>query len=131
MDNEYRYTVGGLGNVVLEGIEKCTDDHGEECVTIPRINELHNVIATCILKRQFGMTGAELKFLRTLMGMTQAELGKVVNREAQTIGRWERSEFQDDPNAEAILRLVAGGTLAVGTRSAYRDCGWLVYPNGS
>ncbi|PCJ59362.1 MAG: transcriptional regulator [Rhodospirillaceae bacterium] len=111
MDNAYRYTASGLDNVVLVDLKKCTDDHGEECVIIPSINKLHNAIAADILKRRSGMMGAELKFLRTLMGITQAELGKIVNREAQTIGRWERGEFEDDPNAEAIIRLVTAERL--------------------
>jgi transcriptional regulator with XRE-family HTH domain len=111
MEKEYRYTECGLDNVVLVGLEECTDDLGENCVTIPRINKLHEAIAMSVLTRRGGMTGAELKFLRTLMGMTQAELGKIVDRDAQTIGRWERGEFENDPNAETIIRLVAAERL--------------------
>jgi len=125
MENEYRYTASGLDNVILVGLKKVKDDHGEECVTIPNINKLHEAIAMNILKRNGGMTGAELKFLRTLMGMTQAELGKIVNREAQTIGRWERSEFEDDPNAEAIIRLVAAERLSLNLDAPIQDVtGW-------
>lgn len=78
-----------------------------------------------VLKRHGGMTGAELKFLRTLMGMTQAELGKIVNREAQTIGRWERGEFENDPNTEAIIRLVAAERLSLKLDAPTEDVtGW-------
>ena len=125
MKNEYRYTASGLNNVVLVGLKVCTDDHGEKCVTIPKINKLHEAIAMSILTRRGGMTGAELKFLRTLMGMTQAELGKIVNRDAQTIGRWERGEFEDDPNAEAIIRLVAAERLQLKLDAPTEDVtGW-------
>lgn len=111
MSAEYRYTACGLDNVILVGLDECVDDHGEHCVTIPKVNMLHKAIAMGILKRQGGMTGAELKFLRTMMGLTQAELGKIVNREALTIGRWERGQFENDPNAETIIRLVAAERL--------------------
>jgi transcriptional regulator with XRE-family HTH domain len=53
------------------------------------------------------MTGPELRFIRTEMGMTQAELAKVVHHDAQSIGRWEHSEFAIDQTAEALSRLLA------------------------
>jgi transcriptional regulator with XRE-family HTH domain len=125
MEKEYRYMASGLDNVILVGLEECTDDHGEKCVTIPNINMLHEAIARSILVRRGGMTGPELKFLRSLMGMTQAELGKIVNREALTIGRWERGEFENDPNAEAIIRLVAAERLALDLSAPIEEVtGW-------
>jgi len=125
MNKEYRYTASGLDNVILVGLSECTDDHGEKCVTISHINKLHEAIAISVLTRRGGMTGQELKFLRTLMGMTQAELGKIVNREALTIGRWERGEFENDPNAEAIIRLVAAERLQLKLDAPIEDVtGW-------
>ena len=125
MENEYRYKASGLDNVILVGLPECVDDNGEKCVTIPNINQLHTAIAMNILKRHGGMIGPELKFLRTLMGMTQAELGKIVKREAQTIGRWERGEFEDDANAEAIIRLVAAERLQLDLDAPIEDVtGW-------
>jgi transcriptional regulator with XRE-family HTH domain len=53
------------------------------------------------------MTGPELRFIRTEMGMTQAELAKVVHHDAQSVGRWERNEFPIDQTAEALIRLLA------------------------
>jgi DNA-binding transcriptional regulator YiaG len=55
--------------------------------------------------REAGMTGPELRFIRTEMGMTQAV--KVVHHDAQSIGRWDRSEFAIDQTAEALIRLLA------------------------
>jgi DNA-binding transcriptional regulator YiaG len=125
--NQYRYTSSGLDNVLLEGLAVCQDDEGETCVTIPNINQLHTVIAKSIITRRTGMSGKELKFLRSLMGMTQAELAKVVNRDAQTIGRWERGEFDNDPNAEALIRLVAAERLSLSIDAPIEDLsGWCV-----
>lgn len=125
MENEYRYTASGLDNVVLVDLPQCIDDNGDKCVTIPRINMLHKAIAAGIVLRNVGMSGAELKFLRTLMGLTQAELGKIVNRDAQTIGRWERAEFENDPNCEAIIRLVAAERLQLDVKAPIEEVtGW-------
>lgn len=127
MAKEYRYTASGLDNVVLVGLPECVDDEGETCVTIPNINQLHEAIAKSILTRPNGMSGQELKFLRTLMGMTQAELAKIVNRDTQTIGRWERNETENEQNAEAIIRLVAAERLSIDLNAPIEDVsGWCV-----
>lgn len=127
MSNEYRYKSSGLDNVVLVGLPECIDDDGEPCITIPHINELHKAIATSVVSRDGGMSGAELRFLRTMMGLTQAELAKAVNRDAQTIGRWERQEFENDPNAEALIRLIAIQRLALGLDKPVEEiAGWCV-----
>jgi DNA-binding transcriptional regulator YiaG len=127
MNKEYRYTESGLDNVILVDLPECVDDEGDTCVTIPRINMLHKAIAAGIVTRIGAMDGAEMKFLRTMMGMTQAELAKIVNRDAQTIGRWERGEFSNDPNAEAIVRLVAAQRLQLEVNAPIEDVtGWCV-----
>lgn len=53
------------------------------------------------------MAGKELRFLRTEMGMTQAELADMIHRESLTISRWERNENPIDPNAETLIRKYA------------------------
>ena len=67
------------------------DDAGEQVVTIRNVAGLHKAIATAIVMKRANMTGKELRFLRTEMGMTQAELADVVHREAachQPLGAW-------------------------------------------
>jgi DNA-binding transcriptional regulator YiaG len=127
MTNEYHYTTIGLDNVYLVDLPQCVGDDGDTCTKIERINLLHKAIAAAILKRKGSMNGPELKFLRTLMGMTQAELAKVVNRDAQTIGRWERKESDNDPNAEALIRLVAAERLQIDLNAPTEDvAGWCI-----
>ena len=104
---DYNYTASGLDNVTLVGMNCVCDDDGEECITIPNINGLHKAIAEAIVNRPRGMGGKELRFLRTLMGKTQAELGVEVHREGLAIGRWERGQNPIEPNAEALIRLMA------------------------
>lgn len=109
----YRYTECGLDNVVIEGIAIHTDDDGDECVEIPRIHALHRTIAEGIINHEKGMTGQELRFLRTEMGMTQSELAKLVHRERVTVSRWERSECEIDSTGEALVRLQAAQKLGI------------------
>ncbi len=127
MMKEYRYTASGLDNVVLVGLSECVDDDGDACVTIPNINELHRAIAAGIVTHPNGISGKEMRFLRTEMGMTQAELAKVVSREPLAIGRWERGEHPIDPNAEALIRLLARDRLRLDLNAGVDEIsGWCV-----
>ncbi|GJE41300.1 helix-turn-helix domain-containing protein [Methylobacterium soli] len=125
--NAYRYTESGLTNVIIEGATLVHDDAGEECVTIPNINGLHKAIAHGIVTKRSAITGSELRFLRTEMGLTQAELAAIVHREPLAVSRWERNEFEIDSNAEAIIRLEAIETLGLPRDAGVRDiAGWCV-----
>lgn len=105
--NEYRYVECGLDNVFIVGVSFLKDDAGEEVVTIRNVNGLHKAIAYGIVTRDSMMNGREMRFLRTEMGLTQAELASIIHREPLTISRWERGETEIDSNAETLVRLHA------------------------
>ncbi|OHV78433.1 helix-turn-helix domain-containing protein [Mesorhizobium sp. ORS 3428] len=109
----HHYTESGLLNVYISGIAVEVDDDGDEIITIPAINELHSVIATGIVNHAKGMSGDELRFLRSEMGLTQAELATLVHRDKQSVGRWERNEIEIDSSAEALVRRLAIEKLAL------------------
>lgn len=122
----YNYTESGLENVYVEGAQFVTDDAGEECITIPNINGLHRAIASGIIRQRSGMTGREMRFLRTEIGLTQAELAVLVHREALAISRWERGENPIDSNAEAIIRLFAAQKLDLPPIDVGDIAGWCI-----
>jgi transcriptional regulator with XRE-family HTH domain len=117
MTKAHHYTESGLLNVYIEGIAVEIDDEGDEIVTIPAVNELHRTIALGIVSHAKGIAGEELRFLRTEMGLTQAELAALVHRDKQTIGRWERNEIEIDSSAEALLRRFAIEKLELPTET--------------
>jgi DNA-binding transcriptional regulator YiaG len=104
---DYRYDECGLDNVILKDMPVCTADDGEEVVTIRNVNLLHKILAAQVAAKPTGLVGKEIKFLRTEMEMTQAELGSMVGRDAQTVGRWERGETAIEQAHEMILRAAA------------------------
>lgn len=105
--NRHHYTECGLKNVFINGLEFVVDDEGDEIITIPAVNELHRVIALGIVSHKHGISPDELRFLRTEMGYTQAELATLVHHDKQSVGRWERGEFEIDGSAETIIRRLA------------------------
>jgi DNA-binding transcriptional regulator YiaG len=121
----YRYTDSGLDNVTIVGVDFPMDDAGEECIIIRNINGLHKAIAHGIVTRRNSMNGKELRFLRTELGMTQAELASMLHREPLAVSRWERGESPIDENAEAIVRLHAIQALKLpGTPDVKEVAGW-------
>ncbi len=104
---DYRYDECGLDNVILVGLEACADDDGEAVVTIRNINVLHRSIVEAIARKPSGITARELRFLRTELGLTQAELAKSIGKDVQTIGRWERGENPLDAPASTVIRMLA------------------------
>ncbi|TFF19124.1 helix-turn-helix domain-containing protein [Jiella endophytica] len=103
----HHYVESGLDNVYIEGIAVERDANGEEMVTIPAVNQLHRIISVAIISHPKGISGPELRFLRSEMGLTQAELAAIVHRDKQSIGRWERNEIEIDPTAETLIRRMA------------------------
>ncbi len=122
----YQYMESGLENVFIEGVSFVTDDAGETCITVPNINGLHKAISTGIVRQKAGMTGREMRFLRTEIGLTQAELAIIVHREALAISRWERGEVPIDSNAEALIRLFAAQKLELDAIDVKDVSGWCI-----
>ena len=102
-----RYDESGLDYVILKGLRAQTDDAGETVVNIPRINLLHRVLSHVVASKPSGLLPKEIRFLRTEMGLTQAELARRVGKDAQTVGRWERGETSPDQAAEMVIRASA------------------------
>jgi DNA-binding transcriptional regulator YiaG len=111
--SDYRYTESGLDNVLIQGMLLRIDEDGDEVVAIPNVNGLHRVIAHGIVQQTGGLTPRELRFLRTEIGLTQAQLAEVVHVDAQTVGRWERGETPLQPSAEALIRLLVVDKLSL------------------
>lgn len=115
-ETPYRYRACGLDNVFIHGMRPVVDDEGDEVYEIPNINGLHCAIAREIVLHEGVLSGKELRFLRTEIGWTQAELGKFVHKEALTVGRWERGETEIDANANTLIRLLAIEKLKLKTK---------------
>src|SRR5882757_263047 len=88
------------------------------------------VSALGIVRKKTSINGKELRYLRTEMGMTQAQLALVVHREPLTISRWERGEDNEDnidSNAEALIRVCATQESGLPTDTKVAEIsGWCV-----
>lgn len=119
-EDQFRYTASGLDNVYLVGLPRIADRAGDETITIPHINQLHRLLRREVAEKDTGLDHKEIRFLRSELGLTQAQLAQHVHKDTQTIGRWERGETPIDGSSEAVLRAMALEDLG-GERIAIRE----------
>lgn len=129
--NVYHYTECGLNNVYIHGLPEVCDDDGDLIVTIPHVNLLHRSIAQGIVSHSKGISASELRFLRSEMGMIQAELAKIAHVDKQTIGRWERSETDIDGAVEALVRKLSIERLELEVESSIEELSSMSVPTAA
>lgn len=108
-EKPYQYLVSGVKDVFLVGIIvlSCPACKKESPI-VPRIAELHKVIATSLLQKKESLRGDEVKFLRknagfpaqdfaALLGITPSHLSRIENGKTKTLGS----------SADRLARLIA------------------------
>lgn len=105
MKKGYHYTECGLTNVWLaNGYTVRKTSYGEG-VSIHDVEGLHKALGRALANKP-RLTGAEIRFLRKEMGMSQAGLGKFLGITDQTVALWERNKGRMPKTADRLLRLI-------------------------
>jgi putative zinc finger/helix-turn-helix YgiT family protein len=101
----HRYTESGLPNVVLVGIEvrRC-QQCGEEVVSIPHIEDLHQTIAMTLIRHPGRLVPDEIRYLRKWLGWAGVDFAKHMGVTPETVSRWESGKPMGG-TAERLLRL--------------------------
>jgi DNA-binding transcriptional regulator YiaG len=87
----YHYTDGGLQNVWLEnGFVLHETKHGK-AISFDDLDGLNMAICLALCKKPSKLTGAEYRYLRQAMLMSQASLGDLLGVSNQAVAIWEKS----------------------------------------
>ena len=115
----YRYKESGLDDfVLLDGYTIRQTPYGET-VSIQNVEGLHKLIARVLILQQPRVTGAELRFLRSELDKTQAELAELLATSEQTVSLWERARGEAMPETPArLLRLLVADHLGLKPKPA-------------
>jgi DNA-binding transcriptional regulator YiaG len=106
MKKPYHYTECGLDYVyLLDGFEVTRTAYGP-AVHVANASKLDRAIAQIVLRDQNRLTGQEVRFLRGLLDMTQAELGSALGKDAQTVARWEKGKTEIPPTEDIAIRQI-------------------------
>lgn len=105
----YHYTESGLDNVVLmNGFT--IEEHPEygELVSIGNVSGLHDVIGEQIVNLPRALNGAEFRYLRLELDLSQRSLATILGTNEQSIAKWEKSREKAVANkaAERLLRIM-------------------------
>lgn len=70
-----------------------------------REDELEHCIRRLVLRRPTPLRGFDLRFLRRGLEITQAAFGQMVDRDAQTVARWEKSSESVPKYVDLMIRI--------------------------
>jgi len=107
----YKYEESGLSYVTLVGIDVRTCPNcGERHPAIPRVMDLHQVIAHAIVGKPSRLGGPEVRFLRTYLGRSTEDFAAIMGVTREQVSRWENNHNPIGPQADRLLRLLAAST---------------------
>lgn len=102
-----RYKIGGLPHVELHGVEVITcPTCGEEGIAIPRIGQLHRVLAEAFVTQRRMLAPVEIRFLRKHIGLSGADFAQRMGVARETVSRWEKGATPMGAQADRLLRLL-------------------------
>lgn len=105
----YHYTESGLDTVyLLDGYRIETHPAYGELITIDNVRGLHDAIGMALVELPRPLNGAEFRFLRREMDLTQKALGALLGVQEQTVALWEKTALSKVSNeaAERLTRLL-------------------------
>lgn len=114
-----RYELGGLPHVELHGVEvtRCTKCGLEE-VAIPRIQQLHKMLAEHLINLPRPLAPVEVRFLRKHTGLSTVDFAKCMGVSRETVSRWETGNKPMGGQADRLLRLLVATSTPIGDYAA-------------
>jgi len=100
------YRACGLDEIYLLNGYDLEDHDGEQHMSITKMEELHQAIGRHLVTHRKGLSPKEIRFLRNVMNLTQAELAACLGNNAQSVARWEKGQCEVPGASEKLLRLV-------------------------
>jgi DNA-binding transcriptional regulator YiaG len=101
----YHYTECGLNNVWLRNGYKVEKTPYGEGVAIEDADGLHLAIGLRLVRDKPRLSGAEFRFLRKELDMSQSSLAAWIGKDVQSVARWEKSG-RVPKMAERLLRAI-------------------------
>jgi len=86
----YHYVECGLDNVRLRNGFVVKETPYGEAVAIHDVEGLHLAIGVMLAEKASKLTGAEFRFLRKELGLSQDSLARILGNTDQAIAKWEK-----------------------------------------
>lgn len=103
----YHYKESGLDNIYLVNGYTIHETPYGEGVSIENVEELHKTIGRWLISLPKKLDGAEFRFLRLEMEMTQRHLAALLGEEEQSVRRWEKARKKSvKGSADRMMRVL-------------------------
>ena len=100
---KYHYSESGLDYVwLVNGFERHDTPYGSG-VSIHDVDGLHALIGMRIAEQSNTLSGAEVRFLRHELDLSQKALGSLLGVKDQTVARWEKEAVSIPGPAQRLL----------------------------
>jgi DNA-binding transcriptional regulator YiaG len=98
----------GLPGATLVGVEvtRCSAC-GAHDVAIPAMDALHRELVRALAAKPVGMTGPEVRFLRSAMNLSGVELAATMGADPATLSKWENEKQPIGHQSDLLLRALA------------------------
>jgi DNA-binding transcriptional regulator YiaG len=106
MSEHFHYTASGLDYIYLaNGFTRHETDYGPG-TSIDDMDGLHDAIARHVVTSPTRLRGQEVRFLRSMLDVSQAGLARILGTKRLTVARWEAKPGTSIPGtADRALRL--------------------------
>jgi DNA-binding transcriptional regulator YiaG len=103
---DLHYTECGLPYVVLKNIHTETCGCGNVLRTIPKLAELHRLLALTLIKKNGPLENFEITYLRKSLGWSKADFARKLHVQRRMPSQWERAEnpTKMSPQNDLLLR---------------------------
>lgn len=102
----YHYTECGLENIYLvNGFKMTKTSDGDEELFIHDIHGLHKAISNSLIFKKGILVGNEIKFIRTMLDLSQKKLAALIGCRYQQILLWEKDKNKISNPADRLLRI--------------------------
>lgn len=104
----HRYAESGLSDVTLVNVEiRTCPSCGEREIVIPKMEQLHRLMADMVIRETTRLSPERIKFLRKFLGFSAADFALIMGVRPETVSRWEgKSGYPIPPVPERLLRLL-------------------------
>lgn len=96
-----------LPSVVVHGLKvtRC-EQCGAEAVSIPRLEELHEVVAKALVRKRGRLTGPEVRYLRKWLGWSGQDFARRFELSPEHVSRIENGHNPISGVADRLLRVL-------------------------
>jgi DNA-binding transcriptional regulator YiaG len=98
-DSMYHYRESGLDYIWLGNGFELIDRPDGQTVRIKQMNELHRAIARHIVTQPGKLRGMEVRFLRSMLRLSQDGLARALGQTRPSVARWEAEPGRSIPGA--------------------------------